>query len=132
MEVTTAPEIGLLAQSLGFDPKLSRLLPIKMEVEALDDDSIANLLVTLAGFEEAAGPITESGLPRMLKITAWIAHAGPANRNRDAFLAEDLQEVVNNDLFAPPYLGMVDFNHDFFPYGAWYSARYEYDPKAGS
>lgn len=116
----------------GLELKNVRHLPVMAQVEILDADTTQSLLATLAGdAQEAAGPITDTGLPRMLKITAWIAHSGPANRNGDAFLGEDLQEVVGNDLFAPPYLGMVDFNHDFNPYGAWYSARYEYDPKAG-
>ena len=120
-----------IARELGFDPKNARILPLQVKVEPYDDGG-ETALATLAsaGIEEAAAPITDSGKPRMLKLTAWMAHGGPANRNKDAFLDEDLQEVAENGLFAPPYLGMVDFNHDFFPYGAWYSARYEFDPKA--
>lgn len=105
---------------------------MEVRVEPIDVGDEAGILSRLAseGMEEAAGPITESGKPRMLKLTGWMAHDGPANLNKDAFLGEDLKEVAAENLFAPPYLGMVDFNHDFFPYGAWYSARYEFDPLA--
>lgn len=126
-------QLATIATELGLDPEMARLLPIQVTVETLDDSYTEAVLAHMAeeGVEEAAAPITETGLPRMLKLTAWIAHAGPANRNGDSFLAEDLQEVVANGLFQPPHLGMVDFNHDFFPYGAWYSAKFEFDPKAG-
>lgn len=129
----TNTTLGELAKELGFDPSMARLVPVDVQVEVLDPAISDALLAKMAseGLQEAAGPITESGKPRMLKLTAWIAHAGKANRNRDAFVEEDLEALANDGLFAPPYLGMVDFNHDFFPYGAWYSARYEYDPKAG-
>lgn len=120
------------ATNLGFDPELARVLPVQVTVEALDAEVSDELIATLAsqGIKEAAEPVTESGKPRMLKVTAWIAHAGPANRNGDAFLAEDLKEVAEDGLFLPPYVGMIDFNHDFIPYGIWFDARYEYDPVA--
>lgn len=134
MSTTLVPkkpfDLAHIAQQMGVNPLNARLLPVNVLVEPLDP-SIAETIWSTAGIQEAAGPITDSGLPRMMKLTAWIAHAGPANSNGDAFLEEDLQEVVAHGLFQPPYLGMVDFNHDFFPYGAWYNARYEYDPIAG-
>jgi hypothetical protein len=85
----------------------------------------------LAGFHEAASPIGDNGKPRMLKLTAWIAHAGKPNKNRDAFTAEDLKEAVDNGLFKAPYFGMVDYNHDFNSYGMWYDAKYLFDNETG-
>lgn len=121
-----------LANSLGYNPELARVLPVQANVESFDpeiSDKLASVLES-QGISKAAEPITESGKPRMLKVTAWIAHAGDANRNGDAFLAEDLKEVAEDGLFLPPYMGMIDFNHDFLPYGAWFDARYEWDPVA--
>ena len=123
-------DLATIAEKMGVHPSNARLLPIDISVELLDPAATLAMLST-AKVEEAAGPITEEGLPRMMKLTAWIAHGGPANKNGDAFLEEDLQAVVANGLFQPPYMGMVDFNHDFVPYGAWFNARYEYDPIAG-
>lgn len=132
-ELNNITALETLATSMGLDSSMARFLPIAVEVELLDDTATKTVLagLTLSELEEAAGPITDSGLPRMLKLSAWIAHAGAANRNGDAFVAEDLQAVVEAGLFEPPYIAMVDFNHDFFPYGAWFSAKYEFDPKAG-
>jgi len=121
-----------IAVEMGLDPANARVIPIDVKIENFEGDIPSAAIARLAadGMETATSPITESGKPRILKISAWIAHSGAANLNSDAFLAEDLQEVATKGLFAPPYLGMVDFNHDFNPYGAWYSARYEFDPIA--
>jgi hypothetical protein len=81
--------------------------------------------------EAELSPIGDNGKPRTLKLTAWIAHAPKPNLNRDAFTEADLKAAVDNDLFQAPYCGMVDYNHDFTAYGAWYSASYKYDSVAG-
>jgi len=125
-----------LAEALGLDPSLARLIPVEATVETLEEDAESALwdkeavksLFTEA--RSASAPVTDEGRPRVLRISAWIAHAGPANRNGDAFLEDDLQDVVAKGLFAPPYVGILDFNHDFMPYGVWFSARYEFDPVA--
>jgi phage shock protein A len=83
--------------------------------------------IRIAGANGAIGP---NNKPRMLKISAWIAHAGQVNMNRYRFIAEDLKEVVDEGLFGAPYFGMLDYNHDFQLYGVWYSAKYAYDPVA--
>ncbi len=131
---TKNPTLSDLARELGYDPAHAKMLPIKVRVEPYDDvpEVVLSRLSELdeIDWEEATSPITTTGKPRMLKLTAWLAHAGPANANGDAFLAADLQAVAAEGLFTPPYIGMVDFNHDFMPYGAWYSARYEFDPQA--
>jgi hypothetical protein len=92
-------------------------------------EAIVNLM--LAYKEAELSPIGENGKPRTLKLTAWIAHAPKPNLNRDAFNEADLQKAVENGLFQAPYCGMVDYNHDFTAYGAWYSAKYAFDPVAG-
>jgi hypothetical protein len=75
--------------------------------------------------------IGDNEKPRMLKLTAWIAHGGSKpNGNRQGFRSEDLEQRVNEGLFGAPYFGMVDFNHQFDSLGVWYSAKWEYDPKA--
>jgi hypothetical protein len=66
----------------------------------------------------------------MLLLSAWICHANAVNQNGMAFLEEDLKTAVDNGLFNAPFLGMIDFNHDFNAYGCWYSARYTFDPVA--
>lgn len=81
--------------------------------------------------EAELSPIGENGKPRTLKLTAWIAHAPKPNLNRDAFKEADLQKAVEDGLFQAPYCGMVDYNHDFTAYGAWYSASYQFDTVAG-
>lgn len=80
--------------------------------------------------EASVSPVGANSKPRMLKLTAWIAHAGKPNRNRDAFTEGDLKAAVEGGMFAAPYFGMVDYNHDFNLYGVWYSAKYAYDPTA--
>ena len=89
------PSLSDIAKELGFDPSNARLIPARVKVEPFTDDNDAvKALVALASEGvEAAGPITDDGRPRMLKLTAWIAHSGPANRNRDAFLEEDRSDT---------------------------------------
>jgi hypothetical protein len=74
-------------------------------------------------------PIGANQKPRMLQLSAWIAHSGPPNLNDMAFTDVDLASVVKAGLFQPPFFGMIDFNHDFTSYGAWYKAQFLFDPK---
>jgi hypothetical protein len=78
----------------------------------------------------ANDPIGPNQKPRMLHLSAFICHAGQPNRNGAGFLAEDLQEAVDSGLFAAPYFGMIDWNHDFTAYGCWYRAEWAFDTKA--
>lgn len=81
----------------------------------------------------ALKPVGDNGLPRMLKISAFIMHGGGLpNNNGDAFLDADLKEAVDAGLFGPPYFGMIDFNHDFTAYGVWYNSKFELDPATGT
>jgi hypothetical protein len=117
-----------------------RNLPVLIRVDAALDAATVSAVTAAeakimegfvrAGKEAALSPIGADGKPRMLKITAWIAHAGKPNRNGDGFLQEDLEEAIEEGLFIAPNIGMIDFNHDFSAYGAWYNARLEYDPQA--
>lgn len=98
--------------------------------EQADVDDLIREAFRRALREASVSPVGANGKPRMLKLTAWIAHAGKANRNRDAFLEEDLKAAVEERLFAAPYFGMVDYNHDFNLYGVWYQTKFAYDPSA--
>jgi hypothetical protein len=75
-------------------------------------------------------PIGANGKPRMLALSAFIAHTDVANRNGSGFIRSDIEEVVAAGMFQAPYMGMIDYNHDFRAYGAWYEASLMYDPKA--
>jgi hypothetical protein len=121
----------------NFDSEKMRLIPVRAHVEEVEVDSselreAVNSAIQRASADTAAvSLIGDNEKPRMLKITAWIAHGGKPNRNRQAFVAEDLEKRVAEGLFRAPYFGMVDFNHDFDAYGVWYKAEYLYDDKAG-
>lgn len=86
----------------------------------------------LASSQHAKGelkPFGPDGKPRMLVISAWMAHEG-RNLNGDAFVKEELQNVVNAGLFAPPYAGMIDDDHDFTARGYWYKTSFAHDQVA--
>jgi hypothetical protein len=76
----------------------------------------------------AADPVVD-GKPRMLMLTAWIAHE-KKNLNNQVFIKEELKARVIQGLFAPPHAGMIDFDHDYEPRGFWYKASMAYDTKA--
>jgi hypothetical protein len=126
-----------------FLAKDGRELIVTAKVEEISstfetvDDLLASLTspaadcLTKAYKEAELSPMGDNGKPRTLKLTAWIAHAPKPNLNRDAFTEADLQTAVENGLFQAPYCGMVDYNHDFTAYGAWYSAKYQFDSVAG-
>jgi hypothetical protein len=124
-------DILQLAGDLGLDPDRIAILPVTAQVELLNEetpDTLAIAKTVAKTHTEAAGPLGEDGKPRMLRLTAWIAHAGKPNRNGDAFTAEDLEQAVREGQFSPPNLVMVDFNHDFNAYGAWYKASFGRNP----
>lgn len=98
-----------------------------VEPTAKDYDEIDNIAKGFFVTSEAA-PF-EDGKPKMLFISAWMAHEG-RNLNGDAFVAEELQQRVKQGLFAPPYAGMIDMDHDFQARGFWYKASYAFDEKA--
>ena len=81
------------------------------------------------GFALAAGaPPIQNGKPRMVFMSAWIAHEG-RNLNGDAFVKEELESRVEEGLFIPPYSGMVDLDHDFVARGFWYKAALAFDER---
>lgn len=80
-------------------------------------------------FVTAANAPFENGKPRMLFLTAWMAHEG-RNLNGDAFVNEELRQRVKEGLFTPPFAGMIDFDHDFVARGFWYKTAYAYDEQA--
>jgi hypothetical protein len=93
------------------------------DYEELDNDPVVN------NFKLAAGPVGKDGKPRMLLLTAWMAHEG-RNENGIAFIRQELQEAVNGGLFAPPHAGMIDVNHDFQSRGFWYKTSFAFDDTA--
>jgi hypothetical protein len=112
-------------------PDNVRHIPIIARVTEADVDvDLIRTAMKRSGREASLSPVGPNGHPRMLKITAWMCHAGRPNRNRDAFTEDDLKAAVENGLFGAPYFGAVDWNHDFHPYGVFYSAKYAYDPVA--
>lgn len=112
-------------------PENVRHIPIIARVTEADVDvDLIRTAMKRSGREAALSPVGPNGHPRMLKITAWMCHAGKPNRNRDAFTEDDLKAAVENGLFGAPYFGAVDWNHDFHPYGVFYSTKYAYDPVA--
>lgn len=81
------------------------------------------------GFALAAGaPPVQNGKPRMVFMSAWVAHEG-RNLNGDAFVKEELKSRVEEGLFIPPYSGMVDLDHDFVARGFWYKATLAFDER---
>lgn len=75
-------------------------------------------------------PVGANNQPRVLQISAWICHAGYANRNGYDFDEAGLRASVESGLFKAPFVGMIDWNHDFTAIGAWHDAEFKYDPQA--
>lgn len=83
-------------------------------------------------FKNAASDyVGKDGKPRMLLVTAWMAHEG-RNGNGQAFVRQELERKVQEGLFIPPHAGIIDFNHDFEPRGYWYKTSFAYDPASES
>ncbi len=74
----------------------------------------------------AAGPLDDQGRPRMLVLSAWIAHEG-RNRNGQVFIKEEIKVAVEKGLFQPPHGGLIDLDHDFEPKGFWFTSRFAFD-----
>lgn len=101
-----------------------------------DEQEIEEINLSCRGFILASSqhtgdvkPFGPDGKPRMLVISAWMAHEG-RNLNGDAFVKEELQNVVREGLFSPPYAGMIDDDHDFTARGYWYKTSFAHDQVA--
>lgn len=97
-----------------------------LEPSDQDYEEVTNLA---QGFFVASAAPFENGRPRMLFITAWMAHEG-RNLNGDAFVGKELEARVNAGLFDPPFAGMIDLDHDFTARGFWYKTSFAFDEKA--
>jgi hypothetical protein len=114
------------------------LLPVTATVAMMDLSEASlreriNLAIAAQNARQAnaaVGPVGENQQPRMLQISAWICHAGKPNANGYDFTKEGLEAAVKNGLFQKPFLGMIDFNHNYEAIGAWYDAEFAYDPVA--
>jgi hypothetical protein len=109
---------------------------ITASVHEATDDEITEISEAALGFmvasnsyEQHVKPFGPDGKPRMLVISAWMAHEG-RNLNGDAFVKEELKEVVNQGLFSPPFAGMIDDDHAFTARGYWYKTSFAYDDTA--
>lgn len=121
----------------SFQKDRMTLIPVRATVREVEVSEAAvrqaiNLAIERANKGQkqdtaAVDPVGENQKPRMLQISAWICHAGKPNLNRQSFVDTDLADAVGEGLFRPPYFGMIDYNHDFNSYGAWYNARYAFD-----
>lgn len=105
---------------------------ITASLATVEQEELKQVLADIESLTTASTPMVVDGRPRMLHVSGFIAHEG-VNRNRDGFVAEDLETVVNEKrLFKAPYGGMIDVHHDFNPVGFWYSSEYLEDPTTGS
>lgn len=109
---------------------------VSAQVSEPTEDDYEEIMNAARGFimasqhtKSALKPFGPDGKPRMLVISAWMAHEG-RNLNGDAFVKEELQNVVKEGLFAPPYAGMIDDDHDFTARGYWYKTSFAFDQRA--
>lgn len=123
-----------------YNPDNLKFIPLRAQVAEMEltEETIraaVNRAIARASTAKEAkadvGPVGPNDKPRMLQMSAFIAHAGPPNRNRQAFVESELQATVADGLFKAPYFGMIDYNHDFTAYGAWYAAEWAFDNEAG-
>lgn len=119
------------------------ILPAKVRIVDTDEEFLiiasgmpknASEVFKTAGIDEElleAGPsLVVDGKPRMLHLSAFIAHEG-FNNNNDGFIADELKAIVNEgNLFQGSYAGIIDHHHDLDPIGYWYDAEYAFDPLA--
>lgn len=113
-----------------LDPEL-KLYKYIIKAQTLEPtDQDYEEIETAAGkFFVASNAPFENGKPRMLFLSAWMAHEG-RNLNGDAFVSEELRQRVKEGLFTPPYAGMIDEDHDFVARGYWYKTSYAFDETA--
>jgi hypothetical protein len=76
-------------------------------------------------------PVGSNNKPRMLQLSGWITFADEMNKNGRMFTHADLEEAVAGGMFKAPFLGMIDYNHDFQAYGVWYDAKFALDEVSG-
>lgn len=120
------------------DLRIATSLAQVQSVDELDSAQRIALTVVQQDQKEAGPPLINSlGKPTILKIVSWIGHAGVTNRNRDAFVREELEQIAGS-LFRAPNFGVMDFNHsavrifsdDPKIIGIWYKAEWAFDTKA--
>jgi hypothetical protein len=104
-------------------------------VQALQPDE-RQVLATAT--KQAAVPLTNAdGKPTVLKVVAWMVHGDLPNRNRDAFVGEELRTLAPGIAAAPNFLPM-DWNHAAVnPFvdgpktlGVWYRTEWAFDKNA--
>lgn len=123
----------------GYDVADLRIATSLAQVQVVDElDPAAQAAMDVA--KEAGPPLVNShGKPTVLKIVSWIGHADVPNKNRDAFVKEELHGIAGS-LFRAPNFGVMDFNHSAArPWsdepkviGIWYKAEWAFDAKANA
>lgn len=115
----------------GYDAESIRLIEVEGTVSEPTDTDLTLAAATTAD-------MMRNGKPNVLKVEAWMCHAGAFNGNGDGFVAEDLKAVVEAGLFEAPNLGVMDWNHSAVVQwagdppiiGAWYDSQYGFNPAA--
>lgn len=122
----------------GYSIDDLRIATSVAQVQVIDELDPAAQIAMKDVAKEAGPPLVNSqGKPTLLKIVSWVGHAGIPNRNRDAFVKEELHELAGS-LFRAPNFGVMDFNHsavrpwsdDPKVIGVWYKAEWAFDGKA--
>jgi hypothetical protein len=144
MALTLSPDVrAALAARLPTDVAVDDLRISAVEYQVIPDSALdeAERLSVATVVEEVrqAGPamLNSEGKPTIMKIVAWMAHAGVVNGNGDAFVAEELKTQADT-LFRAPNFGVMDWNHaavapwrDAPPLiGVWYKADWAFDQAA--
>lgn len=119
-------------ETLSFRGNVESVLTNDGRYTSAIETAMASASMALIPDRAEVSPIGPNDQPRMLHMTAWICHAEDVNDNGKAFKLADLESVIKAGLFQAPYFGMVDYNHDFKAYGAWYKADLKLDPKTGT
>lgn len=121
----------------GTNPDDVRFFKCAAQIVELEQDELTDPDMVIANQEVGGPPLMNSeGKPTIMKVVAWMAHEG-VNRNRQAFVRDELQDVAPT-LFREPNFGVMDYNHSAVAYfsddptvvGLWYRVEYRYDDKA--
>jgi hypothetical protein len=118
----------------GYDVENARVVIASGTAEPLEGLTAEEEQVLAEVTKDAKGPrrITD-GRPTLMRVVAWMVHEG-VNRNRDAFVKEELQQAAGK--INPSHPLVMDWNHSAVlggsdkVIGVWTKAEYAFDQKA--
>ena len=121
----------------GYNLDDLRLLECRAQFQSVDGELEAEEQAVVASIKEAGPALMTDGKPTIMRVVAWMCHGDIPNKNRDAFVKEELQSLAPA-LFRQPNFGVMDFNHSaVIPWsddpkviGVWYKAEYAFDQAA--